>query len=116
MATRTGSPPDLDLARIRRFAARRFPASLANELRLEVEIDGANVTIVERRPPWRPEFGPEWSRQPIAQLRFHAVHFVWALFWPRANGRWQRYELAPSPAIDGLLAELGDDPHGVFWG
>lgn len=116
MATRAAAPPELDVARIRRFARERIPSSVANEIRLEVEIAGANVTLVERRPPLRPEFGPEWSRQPIVQVRFDAARSTWALFRPRANGRWQRYELSPTPAIDGLLAELDADPNGVFWG
>jgi hypothetical protein len=116
VATRVGAPPELDVARIRRFARERMPASVANELCLEVEIVGANVTLVERRPPWRPEFGPEWSRQPIAQMRFDAARSTWALYRSIANGRWQRYELSPTPDIDRLLPELDADPDTAFWG
>jgi DUF3024 family protein len=116
VATRAGSPPDLDLARIRRFAQKRLPAGLANEVRLEVEVEGASVTMVERRPPWSPDFGPEWSHQPIAQLRFDAARSTWALLWPRANGLRQRCELPPTTTVDRLLAELDADPEGVFWG
>jgi hypothetical protein len=111
-----GSPPDLDLERIRRYVDQRLPAAVAGQVRLEVQLRGMKVTLVERRPPWRPEFGPEWSRQPIAQLRFDAARSTWALFWLRANGRWQRYEFSPTPAIDRLLAELDADPNAVFWG
>ena len=33
------------------------------------------------------------------------------------NGRWHLYDgLAPSPDLDTLLAEIGDDPTGIFWG
>lgn len=95
-----------------------MPESLAAEVRLEVEVKGSDVTIVERRPPWQPEFGPEWSRLPIAQLRFNAARSEWTLYWQRANRRRQAYDLAPSATmtLDRLLAELDADPDGVFWG
>lgn len=37
-----------------------------------VELDVADryVTIAECRPPWRATFGPEWTRSPIATLRY----------------------------------------------
>lgn len=108
-------PPELDLARIRRYVRDRLPESLAAEVRLEVEVKGADVTIVERRPPWDPESGPEWSRLPIAQLRYDAARSEWTLYWQRASGRWQRYE-APSNTVDRLLKSLDADRHGAFWG
>ena len=37
---------------------------------MEFEISGNSVTIVDRRPPCREDFGPEWSRLTVAQLRY----------------------------------------------
>ena len=113
---RTPEPPALDVARIRQFARDRIPERLAAELRLDVEIDCANVTIVERRPPWNSEFGPDWSRSPITQLRFDAARSTWTIYWARASGRWQRYDFDPTPTVDSVLTELDADPDGVFWG
>ena len=116
MPARPPEPPELDVARIQDFARHRLPKSVAADLRLEVEVEGPNVTIVERRLPSWPDIGPEWSRQPIAQVRFDRARSTWTLYWPRASGRWQRYDLDPAPTIDRLLAKLDADPDGVFWG
>ncbi len=50
---------ELDLARIRRFYAGRVPAAGAHQIRLDLDIDGVAVTLVERRAPWTPELGPD---------------------------------------------------------
>jgi hypothetical protein len=56
-------PRDLDLARIRRWVSGRIPVEHQDEVRLEVGVHGANVTIFELRPPWSAEVGPDWSRR-----------------------------------------------------
>ncbi len=43
---------------------------------------GNAFTIVERRAPWSEDLGPEWSSQPIAQLRFDGDTMSWSLWWP----------------------------------
>jgi hypothetical protein len=110
-------PRDLDLARIRRWADQRVPVEHQGELRVEVGVHGANVTIFERRPPWCDEVGPDWSRRPVAQLR-HTAGGFWLLLWPNRRGRWERYPLQPTATrdLDSLLAELDEDGICVFWG
>jgi len=49
---------------------------------MEVAVRGTTVTIVECRPPWRADLGPEWSRFPIAQLRHDPTSTEWPLNWP----------------------------------
>jgi hypothetical protein len=51
--------PELDLARIRRFVEARVPPRARHQVRLEVDVQGTAVTIVERRAPWRADIGPE---------------------------------------------------------
>src|SRR3990170_448785 len=96
--------PELDLARIRRFVDARVPARARHQVRLEVEVQGSAVTIVERRAPWRADIGPEWSRFPIARLRYSPTNAAWTLFWRDRNLRWNRY------------AEIDADPTAIFWG
>lgn len=109
--------PELDLARIRRFATEHVPPDLASLVRIEVEIRGATVTLVERRPPWRSDYGPDWSRVPIAQLRHDRASAQWTLYWSDRNGRWHRYErLGPQSHVDPLLDEIQADPTAIFWG
>src|SRR5918996_3943224 len=45
-------PRELDLARIRRWARDRVPVEHEDNVRVEVGVRGANVTVFERRPPW----------------------------------------------------------------
>ncbi len=99
------------------FCERRVPGHHRDQVKLEVTVWGDAITIVERRPPWRAEFGPEWSSMKIAQLRFDAGSGTWTLRWPDRNGRWDRYlDVDATPAIDGLRGEIDEDPTGIFRG
>ena len=70
---RMDAPPDLDLERIRRYAASKSPARLVNQMRVEVEVEGYSATLYEARAPWAPEIGPEWTRIKVARLTFDAT-------------------------------------------
>ena len=73
--------------------------------------------IVERRAPWRPDFGPEWSTVGVARLRYTATKHEWTLQSAGSNGRWSRYEhINPVSRISVLLDEIDRDPTGIFWG
>ncbi len=103
--------------RIRKWASGRIPAAHQEEVRLEVGVRGANVTIFELRPPWSPDVGPEWSRRAVAQLR-HTGGGFWLLLWQNRRERWERYPLAPDATrdLDALLAELDEAGICLFWG
>lgn len=109
--------PELDLARIRRYCAGRLPARVAHVVRLEIEVDGRSVTILECRPPWTPDIGPAWTRFPIARLRFTASRSEWTLYWRDRNLGFHRYlRIDPSRDVAVLLAEIEADPTAIFWG
>ncbi|HUG29207.1 MAG TPA: DUF3024 domain-containing protein [Candidatus Limnocylindria bacterium] len=109
--------PDLDIARIRRYCDGKVPAHLRDKIRIEFDVRGRSVTILECRPPWTPAIGPEWTRMPIARLRFLAGRGVWLLDWSDRNSRWHHYDdIEPSPHVDPLLAEIEEDPTSIFWG
>jgi Protein of unknown function (DUF3024) len=75
------------------------------------------VTIVERRAPWREDYGPEWTSRGVARLRYTAKSGVWTLYWSDRNARWHRYDLIePTPDIRVLLDEVDRDPTCIFWG
>jgi hypothetical protein len=108
--------PDIDLAKIRRFAEARVPARARHQVRLELEVSGRAVTVVECRAPWTPEVGPQWSRFPIARLRFSATTATWMLYWRDRNLVWHRYQrVDATPFVDPLLAEIEADPTHIFW-
>jgi Protein of unknown function (DUF3024) len=107
--------PELDLARIRRFCEDRTPPEFRDEMRVEADVRGRSVTILDCRPPWMPEL-VEWSRQPLAQLRYDVESSLWTLYWADRNSRWHRYDdLDPGPVGD-LLDEIAEDPTCIFWG
>ena len=108
------APPELDLARIRRFCADRVPAHVREEIRIEAEVRGERVSIFECRPPWHPEI-TEWSRTPVAQLRYGTKE-RWTLYGADRNGRWHRYDMVEPGLAQSLLAEIDADPTGIFWG
>ncbi|MGK2938944.1 MAG: DUF3024 domain-containing protein [Solirubrobacteraceae bacterium] len=109
--------PEHDVAAVRAFCARFVGPELGDEMRLEIEEDRGTVTIIERRAPWDPSAGPEWSRSPIARLRRNASRGDWALYRPDRSDGWRRYEgLEPVRDVTTALAEIERDPMGHFWG
>ena len=95
--------PEIDLAKIRRYAEGRVPAHLRHQVRVEIEVTGCAVTI--------------WTRFPIARLRFSPTASAWTLFWRDRNSAWHRYQRTePAPFVDPLLAEIAADPTAIFWG
>jgi hypothetical protein len=117
VAKGTDLVPGLDLARIRRYCAERIPARVAHLVRLEIDVEGRSVTIQECRPPWSPDMGPEWTRFPIARLRYIASRGEWTLYWRDRHLGFHRYlRIDPSPDVGILLAEIEADPTMIFWG
>ncbi|HEY3546594.1 MAG TPA: DUF3024 domain-containing protein [Propionicimonas sp.] len=109
--------PELDVERVRRWCAGRVPEHLHDEIRVEVDVAPRHLTIVETRPPWREDFGPEWTRSPIARLRYTKTTRLWEIYWADRNLRFHRYDYAePSPRVAELLEEIARDPTAIFWG
>jgi len=109
--------PHLDVARVQRWCLDRVPDHAQNQVRIECEVAPRHITIVERRAPWRSDLGPEWTRFPIARLRFTRATATWSLYWRDRNLQFHEYDLVPPSAhIDDLLNEVDRDPTCVFWG
>ena len=113
---RMDAPPDLDLERIRRYAASKTPARLINQMRVEVEVRDYSATLYEARAPWSPDIGPEWTRVKIARLTFHATRQNWKLSWSDSDGRWHPYNRVRAGSVTAMLEEIEDDPTFIFWG
>ena len=110
-------PPPIDVAAIRSYCEQRIPPHALDQVRVEASVDGNAVTIVERRSPWRADFGPEWTAGPVARLRYVHKHQHWTLLWRDRNERWHRYDLVePTADVTVLLDEIERDPTGIFWG
>ena len=91
--------------------------ALRDEVRVEVDVTDRHLTVLECRAPWHPGMGEEWTRFPIARLRFTKTQRLWSLFWRDRNLRFHAYDLVPAtPRVDELLAEIDRDPTAIFWG
>jgi hypothetical protein len=62
--------PETDVARVQRWCRARVPEHVRDEVRVEADVAERHLTIVECRPPWRADFGSEWTRFPIARLLY----------------------------------------------
>ncbi len=105
------------MARVQRWCRGRVPERVRDEVRVEVDVADRHLTVVECRPPWRADMGAEWTRSPIARLRYVKTTGVWSLFWRDRNLRFHVYDLvAPTASVEELLAELDRDPTAIFLG
>ena len=77
--------PGLDVAAIRHCCEQRVPPHAPHQVRSELVLSGGAATIVERRAPWREDFGPEWTSRGVARLRYTAKTGLWTLFYATAT-------------------------------
>ena len=109
--------PELDVARVRRWCQQRVPEHVRSQVKVEYDVTPRHLTIVECRPPWRADPGTEWTRLPIARLRYTKATRQWSLYWRDRHLRFHLYDrITPSPRIDDLLHEIDRDPIAIFWG
>lgn len=112
--------PDTDLARVRRWLDDRnegIPEQARMQIRYEMDVTDRSITILECRPPWSDEVGPEWTRFPVARLRYTKVRNEWSLYWRDRNERFHLYDwVPPARHVERLLAEIDRDPTAIFWG
>jgi len=109
--------PELDIARVRRWCQQRVPEHVRSQVKVECDVTPLHLTIVECRPPWRQDMSAEWTRFPIARLRYTKATRQWSLYWRDRHLRFHLYDRITSSArIDDLLREIDCDPTAIFWG
>jgi hypothetical protein len=109
--------PESSVERVQRWVDDRVPEHVRDQVRLELDVTDRTITILECRPPWRPDLGNEWSRFPIARLRYTKVRDEWSLYWRDRNLKFHAYDLAESSHdLQDLLDAIDADPAAIFWG
>ena len=112
--------PEADVNRVRVWLAERMAEwrpDVHDQIRLELDVDARSVTVVECRPPWREDFGPEWSRQVVARLRYTATRGEWSLYWSDRNSKFHAFPgVRPVRDVRRLLKVIDEDRTGIFWG
>jgi hypothetical protein len=107
--------PETDLFRIRRWAEQRVPKELWAELKVEADVEPRHVTIVEVRPPW--DGHGEYTRFPIARLRYTAATGLWSLYWRDRDLKFHEYDRKrPTKNVQVLLDYLDSHADPIFWG
>ena len=99
------------------YCATQVPSEHADAIRVEYTVRGNTITIHERRPPWREDIGPEWTSMRICSMEWDPATRLWTLYARDRNDRRLEYPyVGPAPSVKPLLAELDNDPTGIFWG
>jgi hypothetical protein len=76
-----------------------------------------HLTVIECRPPWHADVGPEWTRLTVARLTYTKSNGTWTLSYRDRNLRFHHYhQIPPIANISELLNELAADPTSIFWG
>jgi len=108
--------PERDMEKIYRYAAGRVPPEFQDEIRMEVDVRGNTVTIVECRPPWPGDSSREWTREGVARMKYGVESKKWTLYWVDSNDRWHIFSLITPGSIDKVLKEVELDRTNIFWG
>jgi hypothetical protein len=117
LAVDASGPFESAVTRVQQWCRDRVPDHVRHQLRVECEVAGRDVTIVEGRPPWRPAAGEEWMRTPVARLLDLTSRGVRTLYRRDGDERRHPYrEVPPAQDVDDLLEELERDPTAIFWG
>lgn len=105
------------MALVARYCESRVPERVRDQVRVEYRTRGSAVTIVECRPPWREDLGPEWTEMPVARMKFDAESERWTLYWFDRNSKAHRFDLIePYRPMQRLLDEIERDQTCIFWG
>lgn len=83
--------PDHDLARVQQWADARVPEHVRDRIRIELDVSDRAITILECRPPWHPDTGPQWTGFPVARLRYTKSRGQWSLYWRDRNLKFHQY-------------------------
>ena len=94
----------------------RAPLEIKKDLDYDYEIDGQAVTVFEVRPLWRGKPG-ELTRHPFVKFRYIKSEALWHIYWMRATGKWQAYEVNPiAKDLEEALQVIDADQYGCFFG
>lgn len=107
--------PEADLLRIGVWCREHVPAHVRDQLRIECEATDRHVTILETRPPW--DGVGDWTRFPIARLRYTGTTGQWRLYWRDRNLQFHEYAgRRPTKRVQTLLDFLDSHEDPIFWG
>ncbi|MBA3013577.1 MAG: DUF3024 domain-containing protein [Proteobacteria bacterium] len=97
------------------YCDRRIPGSIHDQVRLSYELRGNKLYLVESRQAFQAP--GQWIRMKIAQFEFNPETRKWKLYCFDRNDKRMHYpEHNEDSRLESLLAEVDNDPTGIFWG
>lgn len=112
--------PEGDVQLIAQFCEEASSPEYADIARVEYEVSGNAVTIVEANLMPK-DLGGHWLRVPAARLRYDQTAGEWTLYCFDRNSKAKRYDLwdpdfVQPGTVEEILAEIEADPTNIFWG
>lgn len=106
--------PQEELQRVQELFEVFCRARSGDSVTVEYHARGNRVTIVESRPLF---IDPNvWNSVSVAQFEFNPQLQVWTLFWYDRKNRRQPYPTGRRrDTLEKLVAEVAEDPTGIFW-
>lgn len=102
-------------ALIKAFCEERVPQHARSQVRLEYQIRGNSIVLIERRVPWNDPNG-EWTSSPTAKFTFDPRRHSWRLLWRDRNSCFHQFDPSvESPRIAELIEFVDRDPTCIFW-
>ncbi|AGB21024.1 Protein of unknown function (DUF3024) [Mycobacterium sp. JS623] len=93
-----------------------MPPHAARQLRYRLDTERNALTVVESRAVDPEQPGGPWFDVFVARLRFTRSR-GWELYWPDRDSNFHVYEaVEPTQDVTLLLAEIHNDPTGIFFG
>lgn len=108
--------PAADVEYIEEWCDQRVPDSAKDRIRIEHDVTNRHVDILECHPPFSPKF-TEWSRHPVARLRYTTRTGLWSIYWRDRNLKFHHYpDFQPTSNVREVLAFLDTTDDPIFWG
>lgn len=105
------------IALVTTYCATKVSSEHDDKIRIEYKVRGNTITIYECRPPWREDYGPDWTSMRICTFQRDPTTRLWTLHARDRNDRRLGYPFVdPARTLTPLLRELEKDPTGIFWG
>ena len=106
--------PEIESEKVHELLEAFCTERTGDSVRLEYHIKGNRVTLVESRPLF---IDPRlWNSVNVAQFEFNPDLQTWILYWYDRKNRRQPYPTGRNrDRLEKLVAEVGNDPTGIFW-
>src|SRR3989442_699822 len=97
------------------YCAKRVPAAVRSKVRVGYRLNGNALILYEERPGFRATH--DWEEMVVGKFRDLGTRGEWRLYWQHPHLRWHTFQARPASfSFAKLLAEVGADPTGIFWG